>query len=169
MKTGGTKGQDEATNLPRPGETIIRKTRAEQIEQALSDLTTIVEGHTTGVRNAKPVEVLGALQQAKRALALSREDPPRFMVPADALSEEDLAKLKDQGSAGPITIAHDTSGLRLDGEELDARELAAILAGLRIIQAQGVPDEIDDVATDGGAFDVLDDDDIDDLCERINR
>jgi hypothetical protein len=50
----------------------------------------------------------------------------------------------------------------------DDQETAIILAGLRLIQRQGVPDDLEDIATNFGAFDPLDDDDIDALCERIN-
>lgn len=52
---------------------------------------------------------------------------------------------------------------------LDNVELATILAGLRMIQRSGVPTELEDVATNGGAFEHLGDDDIDELCERLNR
>ncbi|AXQ69619.1 hypothetical protein HOU03_gp149 [Caulobacter phage CcrSC] len=52
--------------------------------------------------------------------------------------------------------------------DLDDREAAAVLTGLRMIQAQGVPDDLDDLATNGGAFEPLDGDAIDGLCVRIN-
>ncbi|UTU07723.1 hypothetical protein CcrC1_gp532 [Caulobacter phage C1] len=52
--------------------------------------------------------------------------------------------------------------------DLDEREAAAVIAGLRLLQRIGVPVELEDVATNGGAFDVLDDTAIDALCERIN-
>lgn len=53
---------------------------------------------------------------------------------------------------------------------LNERELGAVLAGLRTWQAMsdGAPPEIDDIADGGGAFDPLDADEIDELCERIN-
>lgn len=52
--------------------------------------------------------------------------------------------------------------------DLDNVELATVLAGLRIIQRSGVPDDIEDVATCGGEFGVLGDDEIDALRERLN-
>lgn len=52
--------------------------------------------------------------------------------------------------------------------EIDSRQLAAILAGLRIIQATGVSGQHEEIATNCGEFDVLGDDDIDTLCEDLN-
>lgn len=51
------------------------------------------------------------------------------------------------------------------------RELATVLAALRHWQIQRdryIPGAHLDIATDGGAFERLDDDEIDDLCERLN-
>ncbi len=52
----------------------------------------------------------------------------------------------------------------------DKREIAAVLAGLRLVQQSEVcfPPGIDDILTECGAFDQLDNIEIDDLCERIN-
>lgn len=54
---------------------------------------------------------------------------------------------------------------------LDARELGAVLAGLRTWQAMsdGAPDGIADIADGCGEFEPLDADEIDALCERINQ
>jgi rhodanese-related sulfurtransferase len=51
---------------------------------------------------------------------------------------------------------------------LDNEETAIILAGLRTLQRVGVDRAEMDIATDGGEFDVMSDDEIDLLCERIN-
>jgi len=55
-------------------------------------------------------------------------------------------------------------------ERLDEVEHAAILAGLRLLQssADRLPAGIDDIATNAGEHSQLDDEAIDDLCERIN-
>ena len=53
--------------------------------------------------------------------------------------------------------------------DVDRFELAAILAGLRLLQATpALPEEIEEIATDCGDFQRLDPEQIDDLCERIN-
>jgi hypothetical protein len=52
--------------------------------------------------------------------------------------------------------------------ELDERELAAVLAGLRSLSGTYHRSELEDILTDGGSFEQLDDDEIDELCERIN-
>lgn len=53
---------------------------------------------------------------------------------------------------------------------LNARELGAVLAGLRAWQAFGddAPDEINEIASNCETFRPLDADEIDHLCERIN-
>ncbi|NEV75490.1 hypothetical protein DYI24_00140 [Rhodopseudomonas sp. BR0C11] len=65
---------------------------------------------------------------------------------------------------------------RSDGAEqaervtgLDDQETAIILAGLRMIQRMGVQNEEDDIASGGGEFDPLGDDEIEALCERLCR
>lgn len=60
----------------------------------------------------------------------------------------------------------------------ERRQIAAILAGLRLLQSSradagpaGVnahADAIDDIATSGGEFDALKADEIDELCMAIN-
>ena len=63
--------------------------------------------------------------------------------------------------------------------QVDNRELATILAALRYYQRTGVcldarngdliiPEEERDVATDGGTLEPLDENEIDELCERVN-
>lgn len=55
---------------------------------------------------------------------------------------------------------------------LSAREQAAVLAGLRLIQAietENLSQDIMDIMTDGGTLNALAPDDIDELCTRINR
>jgi len=54
------------------------------------------------------------------------------------------------------------------GVTFDDQETAIVLAALRMIQRIGVQDQEQDVATNGGEFDPLGDDAIDELCERIN-
>lgn len=55
---------------------------------------------------------------------------------------------------------------------LDARELAAVLAGLRLLQNTLDPrpgaEDVADILTDSGRLDPLDADAIDELCERLN-
>lgn len=52
---------------------------------------------------------------------------------------------------------------------IDRYELAAILAGLRLLQATpALPDAIPEIASECGDFAPLDGAQIDDLCERIN-
>lgn len=52
---------------------------------------------------------------------------------------------------------------------LDRVELAAVLAGLRLLQsAKAVPPMINHILTDCGEFDPLAVDQIDTLCERIS-
>lgn len=55
--------------------------------------------------------------------------------------------------------------------QIDDRELAAILAGLRLLQCYSDANrpEIELVATDGGRFPRLDFTEIDTLCERLNE
>ena len=52
--------------------------------------------------------------------------------------------------------------------DLDNAQIAAVLAGLRLLQKQGCPDALEDIATNGGEFDLPGDDFIDELCEKIN-
>lgn len=88
-----------------------------------------------------------------------------------------LLGLSEDAPAAGIMLINDASGLRLDGKELDARELAAILAGLRSLancviaddESDMTSEEIGDVATEGGTFEALNVEEIDALCERINR
>lgn len=61
---------------------------------------------------------------------------------------------------------------RASHPELNIRDTAAVLAGLRLLQ-RGIEldcmsDVIRDIATDGGYFTVLSQTEIDALCERIN-
>jgi hypothetical protein len=56
---------------------------------------------------------------------------------------------------------------------LNDREIAAVLTGLRLYQGTDIMGRSDgpallDIATNGDAFDALDLDDVDALCERIN-
>lgn len=51
--------------------------------------------------------------------------------------------------------------------QLDNEELAIILAGLRTVQRMGVAAPEMDIATDGGDIDVMSDDDIDVLIDRL--
>ena len=56
-----------------------------------------------------------------------------------------------------------------DIRDVDRFELATILAALRLLQAApALPPEIEEIATDAGDFERLDNEQIDDLCERIN-
>lgn len=50
---------------------------------------------------------------------------------------------------------------------LDPRELAAVLAGLRLVQRE-LPQGVHDIFGDGGTIQPLDEDEIDALCETIN-
>ncbi len=53
--------------------------------------------------------------------------------------------------------------------DVDRFELATILAALRLLQAApALPAEIEEIATECGDFERLDDAQIDELCERIN-
>lgn len=52
---------------------------------------------------------------------------------------------------------------------VDARELAHVLAGLRLLQTAGrLPANLIEVATDAGTHAPMSLDEIDDLCERLN-
>ena len=52
---------------------------------------------------------------------------------------------------------------------VSAREMAHVLAGLRLLQSVGrLSADVDDVATDGGTHEPLAPGEIDDLCERLN-
>lgn len=62
-----------------------------------------------------------------------------------------------------VTLASPSSNTVLS---LDDRELAAVLAGLRLYQLYG--DEMVDIATNLDEFAPLSEDEVDDLCERIN-
>lgn len=58
--------------------------------------------------------------------------------------------------------------------ELDDSELAAVLAGLRLLQKHledgpSLPDGIQDILTNGGTLTSLAPEDIDELCLRMNR
>ncbi len=53
--------------------------------------------------------------------------------------------------------------------DVDRYELATILAALRLLQATpALPAEVENIATECGDFERLDEEQIDDLCERIN-
>ena len=53
--------------------------------------------------------------------------------------------------------------------DVDCYEMATILAALRLLQAApALPREIEEIATECGDFERLDDEQIDELCERIN-
>lgn len=58
----------------------------------------------------------------------------------------------------------------MDEEALEAENLNAILAGLRLLQAQydRLPADIATILDNCGENEPLDEDAIDDLCERIN-
>ena len=51
---------------------------------------------------------------------------------------------------------------------LDDAQVAAVLAGLRLLQRQGCPADLEEVATSCGRFDLPDDDFLDALCEQVN-
>ena len=54
-------------------------------------------------------------------------------------------------------------------DKLQPRQMAAILAGLRILQyTVAVPQEINEILTNGGTTDPLSLGEIDALCEQIN-
>ncbi|WP_375262488.1 hypothetical protein [Palleronia sp.] len=54
-------------------------------------------------------------------------------------------------------------------EDVDRYELATILAALRLLQqTPALPPEIEEIATEEGDFERIDDEKIDALCERIN-
>jgi hypothetical protein len=53
--------------------------------------------------------------------------------------------------------------------EIDDREFATVLAALRCYQAVGCGAKgTIDIATNGGEFEPLDEEEIDDLCEELN-
>lgn len=52
--------------------------------------------------------------------------------------------------------------------EIDDRELATILAALRMFQRNDRDFELTEIQTDNGLFTALSDEEIDTLCERIN-
>ena len=53
---------------------------------------------------------------------------------------------------------------------LSDRKAATVLAALRLLQqTRRLPQEIEDIATDMGTFPMLDDGEIDALCEEIRR
>lgn len=51
---------------------------------------------------------------------------------------------------------------------LDDAQVAAVLAGLRLLQRQGCPGDLEEVATSCGRFDLPGDGLIDALCEQVN-
>ena len=56
-----------------------------------------------------------------------------------------------------------------DMPNVDRHELATILAALRLLQAApALPPEIEEIATEQGDFERLDDEKIDALCERFD-
>ena len=83
-----------------------------------------------------------------------------------AYSSEDL------GYAVEVLEAlHKDQAIVMPGRQLDERELAAVLAGLRQYQSNGRIDgilECEEIATGGGAFESLSREEIDVLCERLN-
>lgn len=57
----------------------------------------------------------------------------------------------------------------MKAEELSAREVATILAALRQYQRGTYHRlELEEIATNGGEFEALTADEIDELCQRIN-
>ena len=52
--------------------------------------------------------------------------------------------------------------------KLSDRELATVLAALRLWQRSRQPLDLEQIATDEGSFAQLDTDEIDELCQRIN-
>lgn len=63
-----------------------------------------------------------------------------------------------------VTLASPSSNTVLS---LDGRELAAVLAGLRLLQNRNA--DVSDVLSNEGAFKPLADDELDTLCDRINK
>jgi hypothetical protein len=56
-----------------------------------------------------------------------------------------------------------------DLPDVDRRELATLLAALRLLQAApALPPEIEEIDTEQGDFERLDDEEIDAPCERLN-
>ena len=51
---------------------------------------------------------------------------------------------------------------------LDDAQVAAVLAGLRLLQRQGCPADLEEVATSCGRFDLPGGDLLDALCEQVN-
>jgi hypothetical protein len=68
-------------------------------------------------------------------------------------------------------VAREELPLKPPLHRLDDRELGAVLAGLRTLQAgieNGLTEGVQDVMTDGGTVEPLDVEEIDDLCVRLN-
>lgn len=56
----------------------------------------------------------------------------------------------------------------MDRNELTERELATVLAALRLWQKGCADADLQSIASDEGAFPALDNAEVDDLCERLN-
>ncbi|AMK23262.1 MULTISPECIES: hypothetical protein [Sphingomonadaceae] len=98
------------------------------------------------------------LHEAQRERLLQESHDP------GSLASEDLAAKADCNVW--IERAHVEDPISFP--VVDDRELGALLAALRLLQQQGCPEELLDVATDGAAFRTIDTSEIDALCERLN-
>lgn len=105
----------------------------------------------------KPRNRQNEAREQIRAIA-RQHNVPRGRNEADTRRNLRLAGVSGAMTPGKTTI------------DLDARELATVLASLRYWQErQPAFDELDSIATDGGTMEQLSAAEIDGLCERLNR
>lgn len=107
-----------------------------------------------------PADVLAVpiLQRCESFISGFEDDPDQEGIPAL------LADIREAIAGKPAPAAR----------PFDAQELATVLAALRCYQqvrsqcGGDIPEDLQDIADNGGKFEAFDDDDIDGLCERLN-
>lgn len=85
-----------------------------------------------------------------------------------------IADVRGNNEQSIATAAHIVERVNMsrvdDVKQLDARQVAAIMAGLRLYQSvEVVPEDILSIATDGETLLPLESGEIDELCEELNN
>jgi hypothetical protein len=117
----------------------------------------------------QPASAIEALRKAETALAV---------VCSFRQATEHHGKMLHDALEGArnVLTAHDTGkDSSITTATLDARELGSVLAGLRMLQEyytdaqDSLPELLNDIATNCGEVEALDQDEIDRLCRRLNQ
>jgi hypothetical protein len=158
-----------------PEHDILRQ----QAERALAEITRLRQLDLSNQARVMAQRMMIANNwpgQPLRVLDGDRDEAPAWFCARTGVASDMVLVVYDAEPRG--IIAREDHGKWSGLPPIDATtpasafddvELAAVLAGLRTIQLSGFPNpEIEAIATQGGAADYLDYDEIDELCARLN-